>query len=561
MRRFWFCLYLLAVVALVFAGAEGVLRLTGYVPESAFVARYFPGVHGDLEPHMRLVDRMNPELPYRVTADNQGSRGLRDYASAKPEGVLRVLCLGDSFTFGFGVDDELTYPELLRRELSRRYPGQRFEVINAGIPLFGILDAMDYFLTKGAALKPDVVVLQFFPNDIHDHTREVLFREGLSNDPVYTRRSLLSRWFSWSRLYQAAANSGALFRSGPKAVSKPPQKTSGEAVLNPGLDPFRFQATDYEKARSESARDILGPLSGRELARVWASYNAALLGMSRFAEHFGAQLLFLYVPELMEVRGRLYAPHQQLAPAVNAWGIPAVDMLPAFRRALFLLGVHPYLEPRDGHCSPFGNQLIAGAVADRLTLSSGPGARPSLGVAPGLPLAALADPQAVRLGVDASGGLRQEAGSGLTAVGLSSRGLTASAEGSVAIDTLAAADPSGEPGELLLEFSAQRPVGRVEIRLPAFLRPGDGKPSSLQAEFSLDGRAWRTLLHRTRPLGAETEGFETFAMLDHAVRDADARRFFLRVRLAGRATLYTERPGQGGDGSRTFWVTAFPAER
>ncbi|GFK92979.1 hypothetical protein NNJEOMEG_00807 [Fundidesulfovibrio magnetotacticus] len=555
MRPVWYGFYLLAFTALCFAGAEGVLRLTGRVPSGAAVPRYFAGVHGDLEPHLRVVDRTVPALPYRVTANNQGSRGLADYSSSKPEGVLRVLCLGDSFTYGYGVDDEHTYPELLRRELERRYPGQKFEVVNAGIPIFGILDAMDYYLTKGAALMPDVVVLQFFPNDIHDHTRDVLFREGLANDPVYTARGLLSRWFSWSRVYQAAANIGFLFRTGARAVSSPPQMTSGEHKTNPGLDPFRFKATDYEKARSENARDILGPASGQELARVWSAYRAALEGMRRFTEHFGARLVFLAVPDLMEVEGRLYAARQELAPAVNAMGLPAVDMLEPFRRSLFVRGVHPYLTPRDGHCSPEGNQLVALAVADRLRLAATPEGAPLLAVAPGDPMDAMARPQGARLAVAPGGAVKAEPGAALHVWAVSSRGLESMAEGSVAIDWLGAVQ--ARQGELVLECAAQGPVGRVEVRLPARLERG--AESALGVDFSLDGQAWEPLLRRTGEALERPEGYETFSVLDRRVREASASRFFLRVALAGKARLYTERSGSQGDGSRAFWVTAFPA--
>lgn len=176
MKRLGLLLYLLASVCLVAALAEGVVRLTDWRPPGYLAPRFFPGLPGDMEPHARFLDVLYPAVPHRVTATPQGTRGTRDFSPQKPPGVLRVLCVGDSFTFGHGVDDADTYPELLFQELSRRYPNARFEVINAGMPLFGLLDELDYYLEKGAGLDPDLVVLQYFANDLQDLTRPAVFR-------------------------------------------------------------------------------------------------------------------------------------------------------------------------------------------------------------------------------------------------------------------------------------------------------------------------------------------------------------------------------------------------
>jgi hypothetical protein len=65
------------------------------------------------------------------------SHGLRDreYPVAKPPDVYRIVMLGDSTTFGWGVPVEQTVAKILERELNKlQVPGySRFEVLNAGV--------------------------------------------------------------------------------------------------------------------------------------------------------------------------------------------------------------------------------------------------------------------------------------------------------------------------------------------------------------------------------------------------------------------------------------------
>jgi len=90
------------------------------------------------------------------------SQGLRDreYSLAKPEGVYRVLMLGDSTTLGWGVKAEETAAKILERQL-----GPQFEVINAGVGNYGTVQESTYYKTHGRLFHPDLVILQYFIND------------------------------------------------------------------------------------------------------------------------------------------------------------------------------------------------------------------------------------------------------------------------------------------------------------------------------------------------------------------------------------------------------------
>ncbi len=107
---------------------------------------------------------------YDFTYSNNslGFRGSRE-VSLEKQAAVRVLLLGDSFTYGLGVDDDQTFAAELERELGERYLPA--EVINAGNPGKGTDYELKLFQTVGAGLKPEVTVLCFFSNDFQDNAR------------------------------------------------------------------------------------------------------------------------------------------------------------------------------------------------------------------------------------------------------------------------------------------------------------------------------------------------------------------------------------------------------
>ncbi|MFQ5473873.1 MAG: SGNH/GDSL hydrolase family protein, partial [Dehalococcoidia bacterium] len=99
-----------------------------YPPNSTFAQVY--DLRGDdrgyFAPDGRIVYRMN----------EHGLRGP-SITVEKPPNTFRVLCLGDSFTFGEGVRQHDTYPTRLQALLSQAMPDKTVEVLNAGVRGYG----------------------------------------------------------------------------------------------------------------------------------------------------------------------------------------------------------------------------------------------------------------------------------------------------------------------------------------------------------------------------------------------------------------------------------------
>ncbi len=165
MRRIarYLALPLLAVVVFLVLGeilaraANIVDRLNGY-NRALFT-------HGPNE-DVPYVLRPRVETTFLGTAVRVNSLGFRgaEVAPVPEPGVRRVLILGDSVAFGFGVDEDAMLSSAVARHLGEA-GGGRYEVINAGIPGADLLASVRLLETSGLALGPQAAVLAVSLND------------------------------------------------------------------------------------------------------------------------------------------------------------------------------------------------------------------------------------------------------------------------------------------------------------------------------------------------------------------------------------------------------------
>jgi lysophospholipase L1-like esterase len=140
-----------------------------------------------------------------------GFRG-RPFDRVKAPGELRIACLGNSVTFGWGVPaDSLAYPARLERWLAVRHPDRTVRVVNAGMPRFNSHDILGVLIHKVVPVQPDVAVILSGWNDLED----AIVEEGEPSLPagLYLSGSYLAidRVLSWLSARSAFVN---LFRKG-----------------------------------------------------------------------------------------------------------------------------------------------------------------------------------------------------------------------------------------------------------------------------------------------------------------------------------------------------------
>ncbi len=324
----------------VFGGAEGTLRMTGCAPSRALRSPDLPtlqAIPGLYEPGQEFTDLVRKDLPARIRINNLGFRG-RDLDEKKPPGVLRVLALGDSYTFGDHVDDDETYPARLQASLSALRPGARFEVVNAGADGFGILDEAEYWRTKGARLDPDVILLTFSPNDISDMTRPVPIIEQMREHAALKARPLIGPAI---RLLQNTA----VFNGGQILAARIRVAARSHAAI-PAVEPARA-----------------GPVAAPE---AWEAYRRSLAGLGEALRAEGRRAMLVLYPSHGQVEGSERPFGSEILPGWAARsGFECLDLLPAFREAA-ARGEVLYLVPRDAHPDPAGHALAAARIAAEL---------------------------------------------------------------------------------------------------------------------------------------------------------------------------------------------------
>ena len=124
---------------------------------------------------------------FEIRTNSLGLRG-GELISPKPNNSVRVLFIGDSFTLGWGVKEEESYPDVVGKILQKKYPSKKIEIVNAG--LIASSTGYDYLVIKNliSVINPDIVVIGFYPaNDIYEPkyiTKWSLDKDGL---PIASR--------------------------------------------------------------------------------------------------------------------------------------------------------------------------------------------------------------------------------------------------------------------------------------------------------------------------------------------------------------------------------------
>ncbi|MGC4099463.1 MAG: GDSL-type esterase/lipase family protein [Nitrospira sp.] len=124
----------------------------------------------DKLPDNQLVFRHKPswETRYGNVLVTYNERGLRDRPILpKVPNEYRVLALGDSVTFGWGVDQDKTFAARLESLLPSRLH-RPVRVINSGVGGYNTVQEVTYFKQDGIALQPDLVLLTYVQNDIDE---------------------------------------------------------------------------------------------------------------------------------------------------------------------------------------------------------------------------------------------------------------------------------------------------------------------------------------------------------------------------------------------------------
>jgi hypothetical protein len=299
-------------------------------------------------PRLFLKDMYGPGV--YLQTNSQSFRSRVDFPKAVPAGKLRVICSGDSFTFGYGVDNDHTWCQLLAT-LDRR-----LEPVNMGQGGYGIDQAFLWYRRDGARLDHQFHLFAFITEDLRRMQSDrfigygkplLRLKEGAlvtTNLPV-PRRSPLVAWLAGHGGHLGNLASVRLVRAVISKLGTPPP------------------APEVEEGQWR-------PVAAKIFAELQALNRAK-----------GSRLVLVYLPIRDDYSsGSADSLLRFLRAQARTLGVPFVDLVESLREVpphqvpgLYLDSSRiPYFAAK-GHYSEAGNAWVARQIYGRLaTLASPP---------------------------------------------------------------------------------------------------------------------------------------------------------------------------------------------
>jgi hypothetical protein len=103
-------------------------------------------------------------LGKKLTINRYGFRGT-PYPPRPDRGAVRIVGIGDSVMFGWGVADGEPYLSVLGRELAAAYPHTRWQIINAAVPGYNTYMEVATLEDRLLGYAPDLVIIDYVGND------------------------------------------------------------------------------------------------------------------------------------------------------------------------------------------------------------------------------------------------------------------------------------------------------------------------------------------------------------------------------------------------------------
>ena len=127
---------------------------------------------------------LEPGKYFKTTTNSDGFRSREFYPRVNSEN-LRVMILGDSFIWGYNVNDNETLGYKLEKKLKERL-NKDVEVYSLGVPSYSTIIYQGIARTYFDTLKPDIVIVAIDQNDFEDDLiRKKLFKKDENGHPLY----------------------------------------------------------------------------------------------------------------------------------------------------------------------------------------------------------------------------------------------------------------------------------------------------------------------------------------------------------------------------------------
>ncbi len=289
-------------------------------------ASEFRDVVYELKPDMDCVFYNKP-----VRTNSRGLRN-RETPPEKPEGVFRIVGLGDSVMFGWGVEARECYLEQLERMLNELPPPHpKFEVINFAVPGYNTAIEAAVFRDKALLYDPDLAIIHFVSNDFGVPSFMLKPEKGTEWKQSYLWKFIKARLGRLSRTYE-----------------------------DEGLVYYRFQNVD-EKEREKVLEEY--------------AYMAGAEGVERALADLRDHTAPRGIPVILLAGFKSEEQGRYLESLAARNGFEVLDIAPITERALDEAGAGTDPEERqravwisrgDHHPNPFGHSIYARGLGEKI---------------------------------------------------------------------------------------------------------------------------------------------------------------------------------------------------
>ncbi len=264
----------------------------------------------------------------------------------KKDGVFRILALGDSFTWGFGVPYEDTYLRRLEQLLNAGHMSERIEIVKAGIPAYQTPDSLAYLKQYGLGLQPDMVVLGFIGEDMifKDSRNRALShsQDAAQRDSFWRVLKAPSLTMAEKQLRRAGhlySFLASLLNRGPQMQWYAQRKASDSFVL-------RTYPPKWQKYWDDTAE---------HLAEMQAVLKAADIPFVIVVVPLRIQL-FIHRWHIEDERFDASKPAKLVKAFGDDHGVRVIDLMPDFIDAA---QDHEFYFPVDGHPNATATRMMA----------------------------------------------------------------------------------------------------------------------------------------------------------------------------------------------------------
>lgn len=303
-----------------------------YVPGPSGDRRNAPGIYNQ---SYQLTRSEAPRIT-TITIDRRGFRTGVPPVDATP--ATTIACLGDSYTFGYGVDDDETWPYLLREALNEGRVPPVFETVNAGVNGMNTQQEATFLKEHVIRCNPGLVLLGFYLNDAAIGANAAGNTHELNEPPP---------------LYQFVNNNSTF-----TALRRRSQLFD--------MVGDRLVKNEYLEFLGSSRSQLYG-----DDAPGWKKCQAELLRMRDLCARRQSKFAVVLYPLLCH-QGEKLATHdayEKVASYLQSIEVPFLDLEPEFlKHDVDQLRVHPL----DAHPNGDGHRIAARAIAAWLRGSDPP---------------------------------------------------------------------------------------------------------------------------------------------------------------------------------------------